>query len=156
MSIVKDFKNFAMKGNVVDMAVGVVIGAAFAKIVTSFVDNIIMPPLNLITAKAGLSFNQLALKVPTEAPVLGEDGKPVLDAEGAMTLEMQDYPVLQYGPLLQTIVEFLLVAIAIFIAVRLMNKAKEAFEKEEEEEKKTKEPAEDILLLREIRDRLSN
>lgn len=156
MSMISEFKDFAMRGNVVDLAVGVVIGGAFGKIVTSFVNNIVMPPLNLLTAKYGVNFNELALKVQTKSPKLGEDGKPVLNAEGAPDMVDQAYPILQYGPLLQTVVDFLLIAFAVFLAVKLLNRAKAAFdEKQKEEEAKPKEPSEDILLLREIRDSLN-
>ena len=151
--MLQEFKKFAMRGNVVDMAVGVVIGGAFGKIVTSFVSNIIMPPLSLLTAKYGMNFDDLALKVSTEGPKLGEDGKPVME-NGEMVMETGLYPILKYGPLLTTILDFLLIAIAIFLAIKLMNKAKEQFEKEEEEKKETA-PAEDIVLLREIRDALN-
>ena len=150
---IKEFREFAMKGSVVDMAVGVVIGAAFGKIVASFVSNIIMPPLNLLTAKYGVDFNELAYKIQTEAPKIGDDGKPVTDSAGKAVLEMQDYAILQYGPFIQTVVDFLLIAGAIFIAVKLINRAKQQFEKEKEE--KAKEPAEEIMLLREIRDSLT-
>ncbi|MFK7734760.1 MAG: large conductance mechanosensitive channel protein MscL [Pirellulaceae bacterium] len=154
MSLIKDFKDFALKGNVVDMAVGVVIGGAFGKIVTSFVSNIVTPPLSLITAKYGLNFDQLALKVQTEAPNLGEDGKPIMGADGTPEMAMQAYPILKYGPLITTVIDFLLIAIAVFLAIKLMNRVKEQFEKEKEEEAAAA-PPEDVALLREIRDALN-
>ncbi|MEO1614363.1 MAG: large-conductance mechanosensitive channel protein MscL [Planctomycetota bacterium] len=150
--LIEEFRKFAMKGSVVDLAVGVVIGTAFGKIVSSFVANIIMPPLNLITAKYGVNFSSLALKIKTESPKLDDKGQILKDAEGNPEMIFQDYPVLNYGPFIQTIVDFLLIAIAIFVAIKVMNKAKERFEKEEEEA--PKEPSEDIKLLREIRDSL--
>lgn len=153
MSLISEFKDFAMRGNVVDMAVGIVIGGAFGKIVSSFVSNVIMPPLNLITAKYGVNFNELALRVPTEAPEIDEAGKPVLDAAGNFVMSQQDYAILNYGPLLQTIVDFLLIAAAIFLAIRVMNKLTA---KQEDKAEEVKEPSEDVLLLREIRDSLSN
>lgn len=120
MGLIQEFKEFALKGNVVDMAVGVVIGSAFGKIVGSFVSNIIMPPLNLLTAKYGVNFTDMAYKVQTKAPVI-EDGAIKLGEDGAPILTDQAYPVLQYGPFIQTIVDFLIVAVAIFLAVKMMN-----------------------------------
>ncbi len=152
MSMLKEFREFAMRGNVVDLAVGVVIGAAFGKIVSSFVANIIMPPLNLLTAKYGVNFNELALKVKTNAPVLDEAGKMVTETDGSVKLAPADYAILNYGPFLQTIVDFLIVAVAIFFAVRLLNSMKARFEKEEVAVPAM--PSEDVLLLREIRDSL--
>lgn len=154
MSLVKEFKEFAMRGNVVDMAVGLVIGAAFGGIVKSFVDNIIMPPLNLITARAGINFKDLALKVQTLAPDLDEAGKPILKADGTYQMSDQLFPILKYGAVLQVVLEFMLIAAAIFIVIKMMNKAKERFEKEAEAAPPA-EPSEDVLLLREIRDSLA-
>lgn len=152
MSLLKEFRDFAMRGNVVDLAVGVVIGAAFGKIVSSLVANIIMPPLNLLTAKYGVNFNELALKVKTEAPVLDAAGKMVTETDGSIKLEPTDYAILNYGPFLQTIVDFVLVAAAIFFAVKMMNSMKARFSKEEAAAPAA--PPEDIVLLREIRDAL--
>lgn len=153
MSMMKEFRDFAMRGNVVDLAVGVVIGAAFGKIVSSFVANIIMPPLNLLTAKYGVNFNELALKVQTDAPVFDEAGKMKTEADGSILLEPTAYAILNYGPLIQTIVDFLLVALALFLAVKFINSVKAKFEREEAVAPPA-EPNEEILLLREIRDSL--
>ncbi|HEX9139509.1 MAG TPA: large-conductance mechanosensitive channel protein MscL [Steroidobacteraceae bacterium] len=102
MSIGSEFKEFAMKGNVVDMAVGVIVGAAFGKIVSSFVGDVIMPPLGKLIG--GVNFSEFALN-------LGNDpkGAPVL---------------LKYGTFAQTIFDFLIIAIVIFIAVRAINRLK--------------------------------
>ncbi len=153
MSIMKEFREFAMRGNVIDLAVGVVIGAAFGKIVSSFVANIVMPPLNLLTAKYGVNFNDLALKVKTDAPVFDEAGKMLTNDDGSILLNPTDYAILNYGPFIQTIVDFLLVAAAIFVAVKLINTMKKRFEKEDAAASPA-EPSEDVLLLREIRDSL--
>ncbi|QDV22787.1 large-conductance mechanosensitive channel protein MscL [Aureliella helgolandensis] len=153
MSLVKEFREFAMRGNVIDLAVGVVIGGAFQKIVSSFVANIVMPPLNLLTAKANVNFNELALRVKTEAPVLDDTGAPIIE-DGVAKMETYNYAILNYGALIQTIFDFLLIAIAIFLAVKMINTAKARFEKEEEAAPKA--PSEDIVLLREIRDSLNN
>jgi large conductance mechanosensitive channel len=142
MSMIKEFRDFAMRGNVVDLAVGVVIGSAFGKIVTSLVQDIIMPPLNLLTAKSGMEFKQLAVKYPVELTKMTEDGQSVK--------EMVDYSILNYGPFLQSIVDFILVAAAIFVVIKLINSAK----KKEEAAPAPVAPPEDIVLLREIRDAL--
>lgn len=153
MGLVKEFREFAMKGSVVDLAVGVVIGTAFGKIVGSFVSNIIMPPINLLTAKYGVDFSQYAITIETESPKLDAAGAIVKDATGNPEMVMQDYPILNVGPFVQTVFDFILVAAAIFIAVKIMNTAKARFEKEKEAAPPAP-PAEDILLLREIRDSL--
>jgi large conductance mechanosensitive channel len=153
MSLIKEFREFAMKGSVVDLAVGVVIGTAFGKIVGSFVSNIIMPPINLLTAKYGVDFSQYAITYNTESPKLDAAGAIVKDATGNPEMVVQDYPILNVGPFVQTVFDFLLVAAAIFIAVKIMNSAKARFEKEQAAAPPAP-PAEDIVLLREIRDSL--
>ncbi|MGH8208431.1 MAG: large-conductance mechanosensitive channel protein MscL [Steroidobacteraceae bacterium] len=102
MSIGSEFKEFAMKGNVVDMAVGVIVGAAFGKIVSSLVGDVIMPPLGVVIG--GINFSDLALQIGT-----GPDGKAVL---------------LKYGAFLQAIFDFLIIAFVIFMAIRGINKLK--------------------------------
>jgi len=102
VSIGSDFKEFAMRGNVVDLAVGVIVGAAFGKIVSSFVGDVIMPPLGLLIG--GINFSDLALNLGTDPK-----GAPVL---------------LKYGAFIQTIFDFLIIAFVIFIAVRGINKLK--------------------------------
>ena len=102
MSIGSEFKEFAMKGNVVDLAVGVVVGAAFGKIVSSLVGDVIMPPLGLLIG--GINFSDLAITLGTDPK-----GAPVL---------------LKYGAFLQTIFDFLIIAFVIFIAVKGINKLK--------------------------------
>jgi large conductance mechanosensitive channel len=152
MSLLQEFKAFVMRGNVIDLAVGVVIGSAFGKIISSLVSNIIMPPLNLMTSRFGVNFTDLAWKIQTQAPKLNADGTMVME-DGKPVMAFQNYPVLNYGPFIQSVVDFLLVAAAIFAVVKLINTAKERFE-----DKKTEaEPVvpEDVLLLREIRDSLS-
>ncbi len=152
MGLFKEFRDFALKGNVVDLAVGVVIGAAFGKIVSSLVANIIMPPLNLLTSKYGVNFTDLAYKVRTLAPKLQADGSMVM-SDGRPLMEMQDYPVLNYGPFIQSVVDFLLVAAAIFLVVKLINAAKAR--SEVMNELMPVKVSEEIRLLREIRDSLA-
>jgi large conductance mechanosensitive channel len=102
VSFASEFKEFAVKGNVVDLAVGVIIGTAFGKIVTSFVADVIMPPIGVLIG--GINFSDLAIKVGTDPKNM-----PVL---------------LKYGSFLQTIFDFLIIALVIFIALRGINKLK--------------------------------
>ena len=104
MGIGTDFKEFAMKGNVVDMAVGVIVGAAFGKIVSSLVENIIMPPLGM--ALSGVNFADLAVTIGT-----GPDGKAIL---------------MKYGAFLQSIFDFVIIAFVLFLAIRAINRLKKA------------------------------
>ncbi len=125
---IAEFKEFALKGNVVDMAIGVIIGGAFGKIVTSLVNDIIMPSISLIA---------------------GDD----------KSLAALSYNGIMYGNFLQTVVDFLIIALSIFLAIRLICKLR--FKKKVEEAAPAEPPApvptpEDILLLREIRDSLKN
>ncbi len=146
MGLMKEFRDFAMRGNVIDLAVGVVIGTAFGKIISSLVANIVMPPLNLLTSKFNVNFNDLAIRVRTEGPKLAPDGTMVME-QGKPVMLVQDYPVLNYGPFIQSVVDFLLVAMAVFIMVKVINTARARFDAQ-----KPAAPAEEILLLREIRD----
>jgi large conductance mechanosensitive channel len=129
MSIVSEFKAFAVKGNVVDMAVGIIIGAAFGKIVSSFVGDLIMPPLGLLIG--GVDFSDLAI---TLKPAVG-DTPAVL---------------LAYGRFIQTVLDFLIVAFAIFVAVKMMNTLRHHEEQAPEEPA----PSQEEVLLTEIRDLL--
>ncbi|MFH8136476.1 large-conductance mechanosensitive channel protein MscL [Pantoea osteomyelitidis] len=129
MSFFKEFRDFAMRGNVVDLAVGVIIGAAFGKIVSSLVANIIMPPLGLLIG--GVDFKQFRWIL-----------KP---AEGATPPV-----VMEYGIFIQAVFDFIIVAFAIFIAIKLMNK----LHKKKEVEKPAPKPSAEQVLLTEIRDLL--
>lgn len=130
MSFLQEFRKFAMRGNVVDLAVGVIIGAAFGKIVSSLVANVIMPPLGLLLG--GVDFRSF-----------GWELKP---AEG-------DTPavVLQYGIFLQNIFDFLIVALAVFCVIKLINKL---HRKQEEAPAAPPKPSAEETLLTEIRDLL--
>lgn len=134
--MMKEFKDFAMRGNVVDLAVAVVIGGAFGKIVTSLVGDVIMPPIGL--ALGGVDFTQLQLTLKDA----------VVNAEG---VEEVAAVAIRYGAFIQTIVDFLIVAWAIFMVVRAMNSMKK---KEEAAPAPPPQPSEEVLLLREIRDNL--
>ena len=135
----KDFKAFLMRGNVIDLATAVVIGAAFGKIVTALVDNIIMPCIGMLTSGVDFANMKYVLKEGT------------LNAE---TLEMEGEVAIGYGVLINAIIQFIIIAFVIFIVIRLMNKAKDKLAKKEEEEKKEEETPADIALLTEIRDLL--
>ena len=138
----KDFKAFAMKGNLIDMSIGVIIGGAFGKIVTSLVSDIIMPILGMITSGINFSSLKLVLKEAEIAP----DGK-VISPENAIN----------YGNFLDTILNFLIIAFSIFMIIRLLQEAKNKLVKaqEEETEKAEKKPSVEDLLG-EIRDLLKN
>lgn len=143
MSVVKEFKEFAIKGNVIDLAVGVIIGGAFGKIVSSLVDDIIMPVVGKLVGNLDFSnlFVVLAEVPPGTAMTLGE-------------LRKAGVPVLAYGNFLTIGLNFLILAFAIFMMVKQINRLKRA---EEAPAAAPAEPAplpEDILLLREIRDSL--
>ncbi|MBU0562858.1 MAG: large-conductance mechanosensitive channel protein MscL [Gammaproteobacteria bacterium] len=130
MSLINEFKAFAVRGNVVDMAVGIVIGAAFGKIVSSFVDGLIMPPLGLLIG--GVDFSDLAIVLKDavgEAPAV----------------------VLRYGAFIQTVVDFVIIAFAIFMAIKAINHLKR---KEAEAPSAPPAPSKEELLLTEIRDLL--
>jgi large conductance mechanosensitive channel len=103
MRIASEFKEFAMKGNVVDMAVGVIIGTAFGKIVSSLVANVVMPPLGM--AIGGVSFKELALTLGMDA----NTGEPVL---------------MNYGTFLQSVFDFLIIALVLFLTIRALNRLK--------------------------------
>lgn len=130
MSMGSEFKEFAMRGNVVDMAVGIIIGGAFGKIVSSFVADVLMPPLGMLLG--GVNFTDLALTL-REATAETE----------AVTLN--------YGAFIQSVVDFVIIAFAIFMVIKAMNSMKK---KEEEAPTAPPEPSKEEVLLTEIRDEL--
>lgn len=131
MGMMTEFREFAMRGNVVDLAVGVVIGAAFGKIVTALVDKVIMPPIGLLIGGADFSKLGIVLKEAT----VDAAGNPVPPV------------VLAYGEFINAVVQFIIVAFAIFLLVKAINRVHRKPEA-------PAEPAEEVLLLREIRDSL--
>jgi len=146
VSLLKDFKAFAVKGNVVDLAVAVIIGGAFSGIVKSLVNDVIMPVVGRIFGNLDFSNLYLAL---SDVPA---DIAPTLEAVRAAGI-----PVLAYGSFISVLINFIILAFIIFMMVRQVNKVAKAFQREEEA--KPAEPAptpEDIVLLREIRDALKN
>jgi large conductance mechanosensitive channel len=130
MSLASEFKEFAMKGSVIDLAVGVVIGAAFGKIVSSLVADVIMPPIGLLIGN--VNFSDLALHIGTDPT-----GKPVL---------------WKYGVFIQTVFEFLIIAFVIFMAIKAINKLKRPHPVEAPP---PPPPPKTEVLLEEIRDLLS-
>ncbi len=146
MSFLSDFKAFAMRGNVIDMAVGVIIGGAFGKIVTSVVNDIIMPPIGLLVG--GVNFTDL--KWEMKAAELNDAGEVV---NAAVTLN--------YGNFLQQTFDFLIIAFSIFLFISLIKKVTEKMKKEEEPAPApapapAPEPSNEEKLLAEIRDLLKN
>jgi len=128
MGMLSEFKAFAMRGNVMDLAVGVVIGAAFGKIVTSLVDQVIMPPIGMLIGGVDFSAYKWVLQPA------GADGKGEV--------------ALQYGAFFNTIIQFAIVALAIFLVIKVMNRMIK------KEEAAPAPPAAEVVLLTEIRDLL--
>lgn len=143
MGFIADFKAFALKGNVLDLAIGVVIGAAFGKIVAAIVDDVIMPLLGLITR--GKRFDDLIFVLPGKDGVRGEYNT-LAEAKAAGA------NVLAYGHLLQTVVDFILIAFCIFLVIRGVAKL---YNKKEREVLAAPPPAQEVLLT-EIRDILKS
>lgn len=119
MSMLKEFKEFAVKGNAIDMAVGIIIGAEFGKIVSSLVSDIIMPPIGLLIG--GVSFSKLFVAL---------DGKTYESLEAAKAAAA---PTLNYGLFIETSIKFLVVAFSVFLIVRTINKLRTRLEKQENE-----------------------
>lgn len=132
MGMMSEFKKFAVKGNVMDMAVGIIIGAAFGKIVSAFVSGVMMPPLGLLLG--GVDFSDLAVVL-----------KEATDGAEAVTLK--------WGAFVQTTIDFLIIAFAVFMMVKFMNNLQK---KEEEAPAEPPKPSNEEVLLTEIRDLLKN
>lgn len=136
MGLLKEFKEFAVRGNVVDMAVGVVIGGAFGKIVTSLVNDVIMPPIGYLMG--GMNFSDLKYVLSPEESQIVDGVATVVKPEAAIA----------YGMFIQTVLDFLIIALCIFAMVKTINSLKK------KEEAVPAAPAADIVLLEEIRDLL--
>lgn len=132
MSMLKEFREFAVKGNVVDMAVGIIIGAAFGKIVSSFVGDVIMPPIGVLLG--GVDFSDLAFTLKEAA-----GGAPAV--------------VISYGKFLQTVIDFTIIAFAVFMGIKAINSLKK---QEEAAPSAPAAPSPQEVLLAEIRDLLRN
>jgi len=133
--VLKEFKEFALRGNVVDMAVGIIIGVAFGKIVSSLVNDVIMPPIGLLLG--GADFSDLFLQL---------SGEPVTSLGQAKELGV---PVIAYGVFINTVIDFVIIAFVIFIVIKQINRFTK---KNEEEPKAPPEPPKQEVLLEEIRD----
>lgn len=139
--LLTEFKEFAMRGNVVDMAVGVVVGGAFGKIVTSLVNDIIMPGIGVLTG--GLNFSEY--KYVIKDAVIDGATSEVITPEVALT----------WGAFVQTIVDFIIIAFCIFLAIKVMNNLRKKEEAAPEPEPAPAEPSDEVKLLTEIRDLLN-
>ena len=135
MGMISEFKEFALRGNVIDLAVGVVIGAAFGKIVTSLVNDLIMPSVSYLIGSADFKSLSLLLR-PAE---IGPDGKETMPAL-----------LLNYGAFIQTVIDFALIAFVIFLVVKAINRLRRA----EQVPAAPAEPSDEVKLLTEIRDSL--
>lgn len=134
MGMIQEFKDFAVKGNVVDLAVGIIIGAAFGKIVTSLVNDVVMPPIGKLMG--GVDFSSMFFDLSGTAPASLAAAK----AAGA--------PVIAYGAFINTILDFVIVAFVIFLMIKQINRMKK------KAEAAPSAPPQDIVLLTEIRDLL--
>ena len=135
MSMLTEFKEFAMRGNVIDLAVGVVIGGAFGKIVTSLVNDVVMPPIGMLTG--GVDFSQLKWVI-----------KP---ADASNPAHKVAEVAVQYGMFINTLIQFLIIAFAIFLMVKAINRLSR---KQEAAPAEPAAPSADVVLLTEIRDLL--
>jgi large conductance mechanosensitive channel len=133
MSVISEFKKFALRGNVMDMAVGIIIGGAFGTVVKSLVDDVIMPPIGMITS--GIDFKNLAIVI-----------RPAQGDLKAVTLN--------YGAFINNVISFLIIAWAVFMLVKAMNAAEARLRFGQQPAQDTPPPPEEVLLLREIRDSL--
>jgi large conductance mechanosensitive channel protein len=141
MALRDEFKAFIMRGNVIDLAVGMVVGTAFSGIVKSLVDDVIMPPIGLILGGVDFSNLFITLKAGADAPANGYATLAAAQAAGAVTLNI--------GLFINTVISFLIIATAIFAVIKGISKLQKATPEEA-----PAEPSEEILLLREIRDSL--
>lgn len=142
MSLLQEFKKFALKGNVIDMAVGIVIGASFTKIVNSLVGDVITPLIGAITSGKSVADEFIWFGPSADKPATLEAAKKTSE------------PFLAWGSFTQATIDFLIVAAAMFIVIKLMNRAQDLFD-QEEAAKPPPAPPEDVQLLREIRDALA-
>lgn len=136
MKLIDEFKSFAMKGNVVDLAVGIIIGGAFGKIVTSFVNDVIMPPVGLLLGGVDFSHLSVTLKEAVEKTATAKEIPAV---------------ILRYGAFINTIIDFLIVAFSIFMMIKALNVMKR---KQESAPKAPPSPSEEVQILIQIRDAL--
>ena len=142
MAIIKEFKSFALRGNLIDFAVGVVVGGGFTKITSTFIDGIVMPLVGKIIG--GQDFSELKFKI--------QDGsKDVLDASGNIITKAVPEVYIRYGEFMSAVIDFFMVALVMYFVVKAMNKLR----KKAEEETVVAKPNQEVLL-EEIRDLLKN
>jgi len=139
MSILKEFKSFAMKGNVLDLAVAVIIGGAFGKIITSFVKDVLMPPVGLLLGNTDFSNMRVILKPGVDA---------VMNGDQVVTAAVTEVAI-KYGAFTNTVLDFIIVAFSIFMVIKAFNKMKK---KEEAAPAAPPAPTKEEVLLTEIRD----
>lgn len=142
MGMLKEFKSFAMKGNVLDLAVAVIIGGAFGKIITSLVNDVLMPPIGLLLGNADFSKLQIVLKSGSDAVMNGE--QVVSPAVAAVAI--------RYGVFINTVLDFLIVAFSIFMVIKAFNKMKKKEEAAPAAPPAPPAPSKEEVLLAEIRD----
>jgi large conductance mechanosensitive channel len=141
MSVMQEFKKFALRGNVIDMAVGIIIGGAFTTLVNSLVNDVIMPPIGALTSDVDFKQKSIPIKRGTTVVVNGK--------------EQTNPPItLNYGAFINNVITFVIVAWAVFLLVKAMNAAETRLRLGQEPPAEAPPPPEDILLLREIRDSL--
>lgn len=160
MGLIKEFKEFAMRGNVIDLAVGVILGGAFGKIVNTLVNDVIMPPVGVLIG--GVKFTDLkytiAEAIPKHMEPLMKNGQKVLENGKAVMQEVAEVPAvtINYGNFIQMVFEFLMIAFSVFMMIKIMNKATTLRKKQEAEAipEVVAEPAptKEEVLLSEIRD----
>ncbi len=146
MGFVKEFKEFAMKGNLIDMAVGVVIGAAFGKVVSAFIDGVVMPPIGKLMGNVDFNNLYFSLNDKVDAAIAANGGN-LIAIEKAKELG----PVIAYGSFITMVIDFLIVAFVVFSIIKMMNRMKK---KEAEAPAAPPAPTKEEVLLTEIRDLL--
>lgn len=142
--LAKEFKEFVMRGNVMDMAVGIIIGGAFGKIVSSFVTDVLMPPIGILLG--GVDFKNLKLVLKDAQPAIMDGENVISEAVQAVTLN--------YGLFINTIIDFIIIAFAIFMMIKVINSSKKKNEEVEVVAPPPPEPTNEEKLLTEIRDLL--
>ena len=141
MSIIKEFKEFSMGGNIVDMAIGIIIGSAFGKIISSIVNDVLMPPFGMALGK--IDFKDFKLVLQKAVPAVTDGSQVVKQAVSEVAIK--------YGMFVQTLIDFLIVAFCIFLAIKVINRLKK---KNEEKLVAQASPYKEEILLTEIRDLL--
>lgn len=146
MGFVKEFRDFAVKGNVLDMAVGIIIGGAFGKIVSSFVSDVVMPPIGFLLG--GVDFKDLKLVIKDAQPAVMDGVTEIAAATNEVALN--------YGAFINTIIDFTIIAFAVFMMVKAVNYAKKKDKEDPVASVEPPKPSNEEVLLGEIRDLLKN